>query len=281
LPFPFGANATESEQLFVLLVTKVEGQELLTSTKSPVVLAVSPTMPGLFTPQLTVQVTVSTKVFAALTPPDFCGPNLWLAGLSVIESALAAGATIAPTAAIQTSVVRRRPLPMANESLRPGEASQSPLLGNGAMNRATRTGLRTESDRGVSTMSISDYEVGAVMATADMKRAREFYEGKLGLEPTGEPSGEGVPIVYPCGGGTTLSVYESPEHAGKSTATMAGWDVTGLEGLVDELTASGVEFERYDEGELVTNEKGIVEGDGVKVAFFRDPDGNTHSLNQA
>ena len=75
-------------------------------------------------------------------------------------------------------------------------------------------------------------------------------------------------------------MYLSPEHAGKSTATMAGWLVDDVEKVVDELTANGVEFERYDEASLATNEKGIVEGDGFKVAFFRDPDGNTHSLNQ-
>src|SRR5687768_882566 len=130
-------------------------------------------------------------------------------------------------------------------------------------------------------MSLSKYDVSAVMATADIEKAREFYEGKLGLKPAQEPSGEtGVPINYGCGGGTTISVYESPEHAGKSTATMSGWAVDDIEKVVDELTANGVEFERYDEGDLVTNDKGIVEGDGVKVAFFRDPDGNTHSLNQ-
>ena len=38
-------------------------------------------------------------------------------------------------------------------------------------------------------MSLSDYEVGAVMATADLKAAREFYEGKLGLKPAEKPLG--------------------------------------------------------------------------------------------
>ncbi len=54
------------------------------------------------------------------------------------------------------------------------------------------------------------------------------------------------------------------------------------ETVVDELTARGVVFERYDEGPIVTDEKGIAtfEG-GAKVAYFRDPDGNTHSVAQA
>jgi catechol 2,3-dioxygenase-like lactoylglutathione lyase family enzyme len=127
---------------------------------------------------------------------------------------------------------------------------------------------------------MSDCEVGAVMATADMRAAREFYEGKLGLTPAEDPPDDpAVPITYVCGKGTGISVYLSPEHAGKSTATLAGWVVDDVEKTVDELSAEGVRFERYDEGDLKTNEKGIVEGDGFKVAFMRDPDGNTHALN--
>jgi hypothetical protein len=33
------------------------------------------------------------------------------------------------------------------------------------------------------------------------------------------------------GGGTMMHVYLSPEHAGKSTATLAGWGVDDVEGL--------------------------------------------------
>jgi hypothetical protein len=77
-------------------------------------------------------------------------------------------------------------------------------------------------------------------------------------------------------------VYLSPEHAGKSTATLASWGVDDVEGVVDELTSRGVAFERYDEGPIITDEKGIAtfEG-GAKVAYFRDPDGNTLSIAQA
>lgn len=130
-------------------------------------------------------------------------------------------------------------------------------------------------------MAMSDYEVGAVMATADMEAARDFYENKLGLKPNDPPEDPSVPTTYLCGNGTGISVYLSPEHAGKSTATLAGWVVDDLERVVDELSANGVEFEQYDSEGLKTNEKGIVEIDGNPgVAFFRDPDGNTHALNQ-
>jgi catechol 2,3-dioxygenase-like lactoylglutathione lyase family enzyme len=126
-------------------------------------------------------------------------------------------------------------------------------------------------------MGLSDHKVGAVMASADMQRSREFYEGKLGLSPS-EESDETV--SYECGEGTGLFVYTSAEHAGKSTATLAGWAVDDVEKVIDELTAKGVTFEQY-EGDLQTDEKGIFETEGVKVAWFRDPDGNTHAINQS
>jgi catechol 2,3-dioxygenase-like lactoylglutathione lyase family enzyme len=128
-------------------------------------------------------------------------------------------------------------------------------------------------------MSLSRYKVAAGLAISDMDRAREFYEGKLGLS-VGINSGDNV--QYKCAEGTVLHVYLSPEHAGKSTATLAGWGVDYVEGVVDELASKGVAFERYEEGPIVADEKGIAtfEG-GAKVAYFRDPDGNTLSIAQA
>ena len=126
-------------------------------------------------------------------------------------------------------------------------------------------------------MSMSDYEVGPVVAVTDLDRARGFYEEQLGLS-TADDDPEGV--RYACGKGTGLYVYRSPEHAGKSTATLVGWVVEDVEAVVDELTSKGVAFEQY-EGDLQTDEKGIFESEGAKVAWFRDPDGNTHAVNQA
>jgi catechol 2,3-dioxygenase-like lactoylglutathione lyase family enzyme len=79
-----------------------------------------------------------------------------------------------------------------------------------------------------------------------------------------------------------MHVYLSQEHASKSTATLAGWGVDDVEEVVDELTSKGVTFKRYDEGPIVTDEKGIAtfEG-GAKVAYFRDSDGNTLPIAQA
>ncbi|HEX9967500.1 MAG TPA: VOC family protein [Solirubrobacterales bacterium] len=126
--------------------------------------------------------------------------------------------------------------------------------------------------------ALSDSKVTATIAVSDLGRARQFYEGKLGLSATNE-DGEAQVVTYACGAGSELFVYVS-EHAGKATATVATWEVSGLEQLVDELSAKGVEFERYDEP-MKTDEKGILRSERMgAVAWFKDPDGNTIAVGE-
>ena len=127
-------------------------------------------------------------------------------------------------------------------------------------------------------MSLSDGKVVAVIAVSDIARAREFYEGKLGLTDGEEKSDGGV--RYPCAGGSSLHVYPSPGNAGKSTATLAGFEVADIEHAVAELAASGVAFEQYDLGSLQTDERGIARIGETASAWVKDPDGNILSLNQ-
>ena len=128
-------------------------------------------------------------------------------------------------------------------------------------------------------MSLSEYKVIAGLAVSEMDTARGFYEGELGLR-VGIDSGDNV--AYRCGEGTVLHVYLSPGHAGNSTATLASWYVDDVEGVVEELSERGVVFERYEEGPILTDEKGIATFEsGAKVAYFRDPDGNTLSIATA
>jgi catechol 2,3-dioxygenase-like lactoylglutathione lyase family enzyme len=127
-------------------------------------------------------------------------------------------------------------------------------------------------------MSLSGYKVRTSIAVSDISRAAEFYEGKLGLSAAETQPDESR--IYPCGGDTSLHVYASPGHAGKATATLATWYVADLEEVVDELRSSGVTFEHYDDPSLKADEKGIHElGDG-RVAWFKDPDGNTFAVEE-
>jgi catechol 2,3-dioxygenase-like lactoylglutathione lyase family enzyme len=122
-------------------------------------------------------------------------------------------------------------------------------------------------------MGLSDFRVMPAIAVSDMDGARAFYEGKLGLAPGEERPDGGV--RYPCGGGSFLHVYPSPANAGKSPATLAGFEVDHIEGTVDGLIAAGVTFEQYDVDPIKTDEKGIARlGEGTASAWFKDPDGN-------
>jgi catechol 2,3-dioxygenase-like lactoylglutathione lyase family enzyme len=127
-------------------------------------------------------------------------------------------------------------------------------------------------------MSLSSYRVGAAIAVSDMNRAKEFYEGKLGFTAAGDDPDGGR--SYECAEQTTLHVFPSPAAAGASGATVAGWTVDDLEQVVDELTANGVTFERYDDEQISTDEKGIAVFGDSKSAWFKDPDGNVLALVQ-
>ena len=53
-----------------------------------------------------------------------------------------------------------------------------------------------------------------------------------------------------------------------------------LEKTVDELTANGVNFEKYASDRLTTNDKGIAEMGEDRMAWFKDPDGNVYAIVQ-
>ena len=131
-------------------------------------------------------------------------------------------------------------------------------------------------------MVLSNYRMNPSIAVSEMQRAEKFYEGHLGLVATG--TGADGSKLYATGGDSSLHVYPSPDHAGRSTATLVTWYVDDVEGVVDTLTANGVVFEHY-EGVLEsgfdygTDEKGISpRAGGGRIAWFKDPDGNTFAV---
>jgi catechol 2,3-dioxygenase-like lactoylglutathione lyase family enzyme len=124
-------------------------------------------------------------------------------------------------------------------------------------------------------MGLSDHTVEAAMAVSDLERAKSFYEDQLGLV-RGEEEEQGV--RYPCAQGSGIFVYLSPENAGKSPATLAGWSVDDLDQTMDELAARGVVFERYDQPGLQTDERGVFDAGRFRAVWVRDPDGNTIAI---
>src|SRR3954454_16974921 len=106
-------------------------------------------------------------------------------------------------------------------------------------------------------------------AADDIAKAREFYEGTLGLETSVEEMGF---LTLRLAGGQAVMVYPKPDFA-PATYTVLSFAVGDLEAAVDELRARGVELERYDGFERA--ERGTPRGPGgPPIAWFRDPAGN-------
>ncbi len=109
----------------------------------------------------------------------------------------------------------------------------------------------------------------------DLARAREFYEGKLGLAVASEVGGG---LVFQVTEHVQMFVYQ--RGPSKADHTLAGFRVDDISKTIDELAAKGVQFEHYDTPDLKTDEKGISDRGGVKAAWFKDPDGNILGITQ-
>ncbi len=110
----------------------------------------------------------------------------------------------------------------------------------------------------------------------DLQRAKEFYGQTLGLDVS-EANGL---LQLHLAGGTTILVYPKDNHT-PATFTILNFPVANIEQAVDELARKGVRFESYNEGNLVTDEKGISHGGGPNIAWFTDPAGNILSVLEA
>ena len=112
-----------------------------------------------------------------------------------------------------------------------------------------------------------------MLAVKDVDRAKQFYSEKLGFDTGDEMSGEVVTLK---GGNTDITVYRS-KFAGTNKATALTFDVDDIESEVRDLKEKGIFFEHYDV-EGLTPKGDIYEGEGMKTAWFKDPDGNILSL---
>ena len=114
----------------------------------------------------------------------------------------------------------------------------------------------------------------ANIAVKDLATAKEFYEGTLGLK---QVDAEGDEVIVMKSGDTLVNVYRS-QFAGTNKATAVTWTVGDEIGkIVKALKDKGVAFEHYDMPGMKL-EGDIHVGDGMKVAWFKDPDGNILNL---
>jgi catechol 2,3-dioxygenase-like lactoylglutathione lyase family enzyme len=120
---------------------------------------------------------------------------------------------------------------------------------------------------------LRDTDAVATLAVTDLGAAARFYEGTLGLSRAGDDGDEG--IVYESGD-TIINVYRS-RFAGTNKATALTWTVDDVEDVVRTLKGKGVKFEHYDMPGMKHDGDVHVAGE-LKVAWFKDPDGNILSV---
>jgi len=106
----------------------------------------------------------------------------------------------------------------------------------------------------------------------DLRKAKEFYGQKLGLEVSETPQGLGLRIA----GGGKVFIYPRANHI-PASFTILNFPVNDIDKAVDRLHNLGVRFEQY-EGEIKTDERGIHRDAGPKIAWFKDPAGNILSV---
>ncbi len=117
-------------------------------------------------------------------------------------------------------------------------------------------------------------DVIAFVATRDAAKARAFYGMALGLPMLSE---DPFALVFDAHG-TMLRVTRVREVT-PAAYTILGWRVSDIRRAVTDLMGRGLVFQRY-EG-MAQDEMGIwTAPGGAKVAWFKDPDGNTLSLTQ-
>ena len=116
----------------------------------------------------------------------------------------------------------------------------------------------------------------------DVQRARQFYGETLGLRVSEMDMGPETLLTLHIAGDRDTIVYPKADHE-PATYTILNFPVNDIDRAVDELTARGVRFERYDG--FGQDEKGIArpqgeqaEKQGPPIAWFTDPSGNILSV---
>ena len=117
--------------------------------------------------------------------------------------------------------------------------------------------------------------IAAMIAAADLDRAKAWYTGKLGFTPIREQAG--VVVGFACGG-SQFEVYKTA-YAGTAKNTVAVWRLAGIRDEVARLRANGVVFEEYDFGDNGKTVGGIMsDATGDIDAWFKDSEGNILAL---
>ena len=118
-------------------------------------------------------------------------------------------------------------------------------------------------------------EAYAAIPAQDIKRARQFYDQKLGLKAEEMPDGG---AIYKIGQSGFLLFQSTGKASGDHTQLAI--DVEDIESALDELRSNGVKLEEYDFPNFKTVNGVFTMPDGSKGAWFKDTEGNLIAVNQ-
>lgn len=108
----------------------------------------------------------------------------------------------------------------------------------------------------------------------DITKARQFYEGVLGIPFVADEHGT---LVFDMAG-TPLRISQVDGFQAQSFSVL-GWNVADIDDATRELSKQGVEAVRYPG--MPHDDNGVANLGGVRIVWFKDPAGNLLSFTQA
>jgi catechol 2,3-dioxygenase-like lactoylglutathione lyase family enzyme len=122
--------------------------------------------------------------------------------------------------------------------------------------------------------AFGSHRIMAFVATSKPARARRFYRDTLGLRLLNEDE---FALAFDAHG-TMLRVTVVNEVV-SAEYTVLGWQVPDIAAAVKRLKTAGVGLQRYPG--MGQDVRGIwTSPSGARIAWFKDPDGNTLSITQ-
>lgn len=124
-------------------------------------------------------------------------------------------------------------------------------------------------------MSLASSPTSFFIATTDGARAKKFYEDILGLTCTEDSD---FAVVFALAN-AELRISKVQSFT-PFPWTVLDWQVGDISNVMQGLERHGVNFLQFEEMEQ--DERGIwtVPGTSIRIAWFKDPDGNVLSISQ-
>jgi predicted enzyme related to lactoylglutathione lyase len=124
------------------------------------------------------------------------------------------------------------------------------------------------------TEGLSRHDLVAFVSASDASRARNFYQGSLRLKLVTES-----PFALEFDAKGTMLRVTLVDRVVPAPYTVLGWAVPDIDAAVRDLTGRGVQFIRY--AELDQDQLAVWRApSGARIAWFKDPEGNTLSLTE-